>query len=52
MQMGFSQKTGCGGLERDEWRRAALKLMVSCALGARSLVFLDEMDTNVSRSPL
>jgi len=29
-----------GALERDEWRRAAWKVMVSGALDARSVVFL------------
>jgi transposase len=41
-----------GALERDEWRRAAWKVTVSGALDARSLVFVDEMGTNVSLSPL
>src|SRR5215217_3375093 len=38
--------------ERDEWRRAAWKVTVSGALDARSLVFVDEMGTNTSLSPL
>jgi transposase len=41
-----------GALERDEWRRAAWKVTVSGALDARSLVFVDEMGTNTSLSPL
>jgi hypothetical protein len=41
-----------GALERDEWRRAAWKVRVSGVLDARSLVFVDEMGTNTSLSPL
>ena len=41
-----------GALERDEWLRAAWKVMVSGTLDARSLVFVDEMGTNTSLSPL
>jgi transposase len=41
-----------GALERDEWRRAAWKVRVSGALDARSLVFVDEMGTNTSLSPI
>ena len=37
-------------MERDEWQRAAWKVMVSGALDARSLVFVDEMGTNTSLS--
>jgi transposase len=41
-----------GALERDEWRRAAWKVRVAQSLDARSLVFVDEMGTNTSLSPL
>jgi hypothetical protein len=41
-----------GALERDEWRRAAWRVTVAHSLDARSLVFVDEMGTNVSLSPL
>jgi transposase len=41
-----------GALERDEWLRAAWKVMVAGSLDARSLVFVDEMGTNISLSPL
>jgi transposase len=41
-----------GALERDEWLRAAWKVMVAGTLDARSLVFVDEMGTNTSLSPL
>jgi transposase len=41
-----------GALERDEWLRAAWKVLVSGTLDARSLVFVDEMGTNTSLSPL
>jgi transposase len=41
-----------GALERDEWLRAAWKVTVARSLDARSLVFVDEMGTNVSLSPV
>jgi transposase len=41
-----------GALERDEWIRAAWKVMVARSLDARRLVFVDEMGTNISLSPL
>jgi hypothetical protein len=40
-----------GALERDEWLRAAWKVMVAQSLDARSLVFVDEMGTNISLYP-
>jgi transposase len=39
-------------MERDEWQRAAWKVTVAGTLDARSLVFVDEMGTNTSLSPL
>ena len=39
-------------MERDEWRRAAWKVTGAQSLDARSLVFVDEMGTNVALSPL
>jgi transposase len=39
-----------GALERDEFLRAAWKVMVAQSLDARSLVFVDEMGTNTSLS--
>jgi transposase len=41
-----------GALERDEWLRAAWKVMVAEEIDARQLVFVDEMGTNTSLSPL
>jgi transposase len=41
-----------GALERDEWKRAAWRVMVAHSLDARRLVFVDEMGTNISLSPL
>jgi hypothetical protein len=41
-----------GALERDEWRRAAWKVTVAGTLDTRSVVFVDEMGTNVSLSPI
>ena len=39
-------------MERDEWRRAAWRVTVAQSLDARSLVFVDEMGTNTSLSPI
>jgi hypothetical protein len=39
-------------MERDEFLRAAWKAMVAEEIDARSLVFVDEMGTNTSLSPL
>jgi transposase len=39
-----------GALERDEFLRAAWKVMVAQSLDARRLVFVDEMGTNTSLS--
>jgi transposase len=39
-------------VERDEFARATWKVMVARSLDARSLVFVDEMGTNISLSPL
>ena len=39
-------------MERDEWRRAAWRVTVAQTLDARSLVFVDEMGTNTSLSPI
>jgi transposase len=41
-----------GAVERDEFLRAAWKVMVARRLDARRLVFVDEMGTNTSLSPL
>ena len=41
-----------GALERDEWRRAAWKVRIAQSLDARRLVFVDEMGTNISLSPI
>jgi transposase len=39
-------------MERDEWQRAAWRVMVVQSLDACSLVFVDEMGTNTSLSPV
>ena len=39
-------------MERDEWQRAAWRVMVAQSLDSRSLVFVDEMGTNTSLSPV
>jgi hypothetical protein len=41
-----------GALERDEWQRAAWKVMVAEQVEAKRLVFVDEMGTNTSLSPM
>jgi transposase len=41
-----------GAMERDEWLRAAWRVMVAQKLNARPLVFVDEMGTNAALSPL
>jgi transposase len=41
-----------GALERDEWRRATWRVTVARSLDACSLVFVDEMGTNTSLSPI
>ena len=51
-RLGFSQKRTVGALERDEWLRAAWRVMVACKTELKRLVFVDEMDTNTSLSPL
>ena len=52
-RLGFSQKTDTvGALERDEFLRAAWRVMVAQPLDARRVVFVDEMGTNISLSAL
>jgi hypothetical protein len=41
-----------GALERDEFLRAAWRVMVAEQVEAKRLVFVDEMGTNISLSPL
>jgi transposase len=41
-----------GALERDEWRRAAWRVMVAEKVEAKRLIFVDEMGTNTSLSPM
>jgi transposase len=41
-----------GALERDEFLRAAWKVMVAERVEAEQLVFVDEMGSNISLSPL
>lgn len=41
-----------GATERDEWIRAAWRVTVARAVDSRRLVFVDEMGTNTSLSPL
>jgi transposase len=46
------KKRTVGAKERDEFLRAAWKVMVARSLDAHSLVFVDEMGTNISLSPV
>jgi transposase len=46
------KKRSRGASERDEWLRAAWRVMLACALDARLLVFVDEMGSNVALAPL
>jgi transposase len=39
-------------MERDEWLRAAWRVMVAREIASERLVFVDEMGTNTSLSPL
>ena len=48
----LQKKRSVGALERDEWQRAAWRVRVAQSLDARSLVFVDEMGTNTSLSPI
>jgi transposase len=41
-----------GASERDEWLRAAWQTLIAQEIDARRLVFVDEMGTNTSLSPL
>jgi hypothetical protein len=46
------KKRSLGASERDEFLRAAWRLLVAGKVEAERLVFVDEMGTNVSLSPL
>jgi hypothetical protein len=46
------KKRSLGAGERDEFLRAGWRLMVAGEVDAERLVFVDEMGTNVSLSPL
>src|SRR3712207_9151494 len=48
------KKRSVGASERDEWLRAAWRVMIASEAGidARQLVFVDEMGTNTSLAPL
>jgi transposase len=46
------KKRSLGAAERDEFLRAAWRLLVAGEVNADRLVFVDEMGTNVSLSPL
>ena len=41
-----------GASERDEWLRAAWRVMVAAAAEPERLVFVDELGTNTSVAPL
>jgi transposase len=46
------KKRSLGAGERDEFLRAAWRMMVAGKVDAERMVFVDEMDTNISLSPL
>jgi hypothetical protein len=46
------KKRSRGSSERDEWLRAAWRVLVALALDARRLVFVDEMGSNIALAPL
>ena len=46
------KKRSLGALERDEFLRAAWRLVVAGQIDAERLVFVDEMGTNTSLSPV
>jgi transposase len=46
------KKRSRGASERDEWLRAAWRVLVALALDARRLVFVDEMGSNIALAPL
>jgi transposase len=46
------KKSTRGASERDEWLRAAWRVLVAYALDARRLVFVDEMGSNIALAPL
>jgi hypothetical protein len=45
-------KRAVGALERDEFRRAAWRVMVAEKVDPKRLVFVDEMGANTSLAPL
>ena len=51
-RMGFTQKRTLGAVERDEFLRAAWKVMVAEQVEAKRLVFVDEMGTSSSLSTM
>lgn len=46
------KKRSRGASERDEWLRAAWRVLVALTLDARRLVFVDEMGSNIALAPL
>ena len=46
------KKRSVGASERDEWLRAALRVMLAARIDPERLVFVDEMGTNTSLSPI
>jgi hypothetical protein len=46
------KKRSVGAAERDELLRAAWRLLFAASIDARRLVFVDEMGTNTSITPV
>ena len=50
-RLGWTRKRSVGANERDEFLRAAWRMMVAAATKPERLVFVDEMGTNTSLTP-
>lgn len=51
-RLGYTRKRSVGASERDEFLKAAWRVMVAEKVEPQRLVFVDEMDTNISLAPL
>src|ERR671910_2442143 len=51
-RMGFSRKKDCGGAGTRRMAKSGWRVTVARSLDARALVFVDEMGTNTSLSPV
>ena len=51
-KLGSTRKRGRTAIERDEFKRAAWRVMVSAVVGPESLVFVDECGVHTSLAPI